>query len=58
MSSSGGAPRAGWNGHARLVHHADNGILTTLEGNKTNKVAGFDYVLSRMDQLLGFGEVV
>ena len=48
---------AGWSGHAGLVHHSDNGILYTIEGNRSDKVAGFDYVLSAMDKLLGFGEV-
>ena len=48
---------SGWNGHAGLVHHAADGILYTLEGNKTSKVAGFDYLLSRMDKMQGFGEV-
>ena len=47
----------GWQGHAGLVHHCADGILYTLEGNKTDRVAGFDYVLSRMDKLLGFGHV-
>jgi hypothetical protein len=48
---------SGWNGHAGIVHHAADGILYTIEGNKSDKVAGFDYVLCRMDKLLGFGEV-
>ncbi len=47
----------GWQGHAGLVHHCRDGILYTIEGNRTAKVAGFDYVLSRMDQLLGYGQV-
>ena len=48
---------SGWSGHAGLVHQAANGILYPLEGNKTSKVAGFDYLLSRMDKMQGFGEV-
>lgn len=48
---------AGWQGHTGLVHHVANGILYTIEGNRTSKVAGFDYVLSRTDKLLGYGHV-
>jgi hypothetical protein len=50
-----------WKGHIGLVHHAtDGGILYTIEGNKGNfpaPVSPFDYVLGRMDRLLGFGRV-
>jgi hypothetical protein len=48
---------AGWQGHAGIVHHVADGMLYTIEGNRTAKVAGFDYVLSRMDKLLGYGHV-
>lgn len=44
----------GWQGHAGLVHHAADGFLFTIEGNHGPQVRGFEYVLSRMDQLLGF----
>jgi len=44
----------GWQGHAGLVHHSENGILYTIEGNRATNVRGFDYVLSRMEKLLGF----
>lgn len=50
----------GWQGHIGLVHHVDDGILYTIEGNKGGfpaPVRVFDYVLSRMDRLLGFGRV-
>jgi hypothetical protein len=47
----------GWQGHVGLVFDCRDGILYTIEGNKTDRVAGFDYVLSRMDRLLGFGHV-
>jgi hypothetical protein len=32
-------------------------MLYTIEGNKSPRVQGFSYVSSRMDKLLGFGEV-
>lgn len=50
----------GWMGHIGLVHHCEDGILYTVEGNKGGfpaPVRVFDYVLSRMDRLLGFGRV-
>ncbi len=50
----------GWQGHIGLVHHIADGILYTIEGNKGGfpaPVAVFDYVLGRMDKLLGFGRV-
>jgi len=51
---------AGWMGHIGLVHHAADGIVFTIEGNKGGfpaRVRPFDYVLSRIDKLLGFGRV-
>jgi hypothetical protein len=48
---------AGWLGHAGLVHSVRDGMLYTIEGNRSPKVQGFSYVLSRMDRLLGFGHV-
>ena len=50
--------RDGWMGHIGLVLRVDNGILHTVEGNKGGvpaPVNTFDYVLGRMDKLLGFG---
>ncbi|HLP49169.1 MAG TPA: peptidoglycan-binding protein [Candidatus Kapabacteria bacterium] len=48
-----------WEGHIGFVHHSTNdGFLYTIEGNKSAKVQGFDYVTSRMDKLLGFGRAV
>lgn len=44
-------------GHVGLVHQLHNGFLYTIEGNKSPKVPGFSYVFSRMDKLLGFGQV-
>lgn len=47
----------GWKGHAGLVHHLRDGMLYTIEGNRSPKVQGFSYVFSRMEKLLGFGSV-
>lgn len=47
----------GWQGHVGLVHQTRDGILYTVEGNKSPRVQGFSYVLSRMERLLGFGRV-
>jgi len=50
----------GWMGHIGLVHHTEHGILYTVEGNKGGfpaPVRVFDYVMSRIDRLLGFGRV-
>jgi hypothetical protein len=48
---------AGWLGHTGLVHSVRDGMLYTIEGNRSPRVQGFSYVLSRMDRLLGFGHV-
>lgn len=47
----------GWKGHIGLVHQLRDGMLYVIEGNKSPKVEGFSYVLSRMERLLGFGQV-
>jgi hypothetical protein len=47
----------GWQGHVGLVHQLKDGMLYTIEGNKSPRVQGFSYVFSRMDKLLGFGHV-
>ena len=44
-------------GHIGLVHQLRDGFLYTIEGNKSPKVQGFSYVSSRIDKLLGFGQV-
>ena len=44
-------------GHIAIVHHFKDGFLYTLEGNKAANVAGFSYVKTRMDKLLGYGRV-
>lgn len=47
----------GWQGHTGLVHSVQDGMLYTIEGNRSPRVQGFSYVLSRIDKLLGFGHV-
>lgn len=47
----------GWQGHIGLVHSVKDGMLYTIEGNRSPRVQGFSYVLSRVDKLLGFGHV-
>jgi hypothetical protein len=44
-------------GHVGFVHQVRDGFLYTIEGNKSPRVQGFSYVLSRIDKLLGFGQV-
>jgi hypothetical protein len=48
---------AGWQGHVGMVHHARDGMLYSIEGNKSPRVQGFSYVLSRIDRLLGYVHV-
>jgi len=48
---------AGWQGHVGMVHQVKDGMLYTIEGNRSPRVQGFSYVLSRMDKLLGYGHV-
>lgn len=47
----------GWQGHVGLVHQLKDGMLYTIEGNRSPRVQGFSYVYSRMEKLLGFGRV-
>ncbi|MEW5801406.1 MAG: peptidoglycan-binding protein [bacterium] len=47
----------GWQGHVGLIHQLKDGMLYTIEGNRSPRVQGFSYVFSRMDKLLGFGHV-
>lgn len=49
---------ADWQGHIGLVHHYTDGFLYTIEGNRSSKVEGFDYVIVRMEKLLGFGRAI
>lgn len=51
---------SGWQGHIGLVHSFADGIVTTIEGNRggyPSKVGRFQYVLGRIDRLLGFARV-
>ncbi len=45
----------GWQGHVGLVHQLQDGMLYTIEGNRSPSVQGFSSVFTRMDKLLGFG---
>jgi hypothetical protein len=47
----------GWLGHVGIVYHLKDGMLYTIEGNRSPRVQGFSYVFSRMDKLLGYGHV-
>ena len=44
-------------GHVGIVHHFEDGFIYTIEGNKAANVAGFSYVKTRLDKVLGFGRV-
>ncbi len=46
-----------WKGHIGIVHSYDNGIVRTIEGNKTSTVGSFVYTLGAIDKLLGFARV-
>ncbi len=48
---------SGWQGHIGLVHSVQDGMLYTIEGNRSPQVQGFSYVQSRIDKLLGFGHI-
>ena len=44
-------------GHIGIVHHFEDGFIYTIEGNKAANVAGFSYIKTRLDKVLGFGRV-
>ena len=44
-------------GHIGIIHHFEDGFIYTIEGNKAANVAGFSYVKTRMDKLLGYGRI-
>ncbi|MBP1746626.1 MAG: putative peptidoglycan-binding protein [Deltaproteobacteria bacterium] len=48
---------SGWLGHVGLVHQLKDGMLYTIEGNRSPRVQGFSYIFSRMEKLLGYGHV-
>jgi hypothetical protein len=41
-------------GHVGFVEAVGDGLLYTIEGNKTPKVARFRYVVARIERLIGF----
>lgn len=50
--------KTGWMGHIGIVESYDNGVVTTIEGNKgpfPSKVRRFQYTLGKIDKLLGWG---
>ena len=51
-----GSP-TGWQGHIGLIHSYSDGIVRTIEGNKTPKVGTFTYTLGSISRLLGFARV-
>ncbi len=48
---------SGWRGHVGIVHQLMDGMLYTIEGNRSPNVQGFSYVFTQIDKLLGFGHV-
>lgn len=46
-----------YSGHIGIVHHVADGFIYTIEGNKAANVAGFSYVKTRIDKLLGYARV-
>jgi len=44
-------------GHIGIVHHFKDGFIYTIEGNKAANVAGFSYVKTRIDKLLGYARI-
>lgn len=44
-------------GHIGIIHHCKDGFLYTVEGNKAANVAGFSYVKTRLDKVLGYGRI-
>lgn len=46
---------SGWQGHIGIVADYQNGIVHTIEGNRTPRVESFSYTLGDIDRLLGFG---
>ena len=53
-------PKTGWMGHIGIVESYQNGILTTIEGNKgpfKSVVRRYTYTLGQIDKLLGWGRI-
>ena len=51
-----GAPK-GWKGHVGFVLDYRDGVVRTVEGNKSNRVQIFSYTLDKIDRLLGFARI-
>jgi hypothetical protein len=52
--------KTGWMGHIGIVEAYENGIVTTIEGNKgpfKSVVRRYTYTLGQIDKLLGWGRV-
>ncbi|CAN7553382.1 CHAP domain-containing protein [Rhizobium sp. LjRoot254] len=52
--------KTGWMGHIGIVESYDNGIVTTIEGNKgpfKSVVRRYTYTLGQIDKMLGWGRV-
>lgn len=47
--------KTGWRGHIGIVSGYSNGIVHTIEGNRTSRVENFSYTFGQIDRLLGFG---
>lgn len=48
---------SGSQGHIGFVYELSDGMLYTIEGNHSASVAGFSYVYSRINKLLGFAHI-
>ncbi len=46
-----------WQGHTGIVHHFQEGILFTIEGNRSSKVDGFIYNYRSMKRVMGLARV-
>ncbi len=49
--------KSSWEGHIGIVVDYKDGVIRTVEGNKTPKVGVFSYTLAKMDKLLGFARI-
>ena len=51
-------PKTGWKGHIGIVEAYEDGVVTTIEGNKgpyRSVVRRYKYTLGQIDKLLGWG---
>lgn len=49
--------KSSWQGHVGIVLDYKDGVIRTVEGNKTPKVGVFSYTLAKMEKLLGFARI-